>query len=277
MITPPLELELEVARRLAREAGQILLEYYQQPTTVEWKGEDDPVTAADRAANRHLVDGLSRLFPGDGILSEEAPDNGSRLTHDRVWMIDPMDGTKQFIERIPEFSVQIGLTIAGVPQLGVVYHAAVDRLFFSTVGRGAFVEEALTTKRLQVDSERLPARMSSAMSRSHNGPVVNEIMARLGIPNIVQSGSVGLKMGMLAEGRAHLYLHPAQQTNLWDTCAPEAILREAGGTITDLEGAPLDYLGQGVRNLRGIVASNGTIHQQILELTRKILPRETAK
>ncbi len=274
MSTPPLELELEVARRLAREAGQILLEYYQQPTTVEWKGEDDPVTAADRAANRHLVDGLSRLFPGDGILSEEAPDDGSRLTRERVWMIDPMDGTKQFIERIPEFSVQIGLTIAGVPHLGVVYHAAVDRLFFSTVGRGAFVEEAWSTKRLQVDPERVPARMSSAMSRSHSSPVVNQIMAQLGIPHIIQSGSVGLKMGMLAEGRAHLYLHPAQQTNLWDTCGPEAILREAGGTITDLNGDPLDYLGQGVRNLRGIVASNGTIHQQILELTRMILPRE---
>jgi 3'(2'), 5'-bisphosphate nucleotidase len=273
MMTSPLEQELEVARKLAREAGRILLEYYQLPTSVEWKGEDDPVTAADHAANRHLVDALTRLFPGDGILSEESPDDGSRLTHERVWMIDPMDGTKQFIERIPEFSVQIGLTISGAPHLGVVYHPSVDRLFFSTKGRGAFVEEAWTTKRLQVDPEHVPARMVSAMSRSHHSPVVNQILATLGMTRTVASGSVGLKMGMLAEGRAHLYLHPGQMTNLWDTCAPEAILQEAGGTVTDLHGQPLAYLGEGVRNLFGIVASNGAIHPQILAATQQFVQR----
>src|SRR5262245_37148187 len=99
-----MEKELEIARQLAREAGGILLEFYRQGTDVHWKGYDDPVTAADHAANEFLVRELTRRFPNDGILSEELPDDQSRFSKDRVWMVDPMDGTKQFIERVGEFA-----------------------------------------------------------------------------------------------------------------------------------------------------------------------------
>lgn len=264
----PLEHELEIAKSLAREAGLLLMEYYGGETAVEWKGADDPVTAADRAANELLVGRLGQAFPGDGILSEELPDNGSRLTHERVWMIDPMDGTRQFVDRIDEFSVQIGLTIDGVPRLGVVHHAARDRMFYGVSGLGAFVEEKWSTRRLRVDPERAPEKMVSAMSRSHSLPVVNRILERLGVRRVIQSGSVGLKMGMLAEGAAHLYLHPAQRTSIWDTCGPEAILRAAGGTVTDINGDPLRYTDTSIRNLCGIVASNGENHPRIIESIR---------
>jgi 3'-phosphoadenosine 5'-phosphosulfate (PAPS) 3'-phosphatase len=113
-----MEKELETAISLAREAGRILLEYYQNGAQVHWKGHNDPVTAADHAANEMLVRELHRRFPHDAILSEEIPDDLARLNHDRVWMIDPMDGTKQFIERIDEFAVMIGLAIEGEAKLG---------------------------------------------------------------------------------------------------------------------------------------------------------------
>ena len=145
-----MEKELEVARRLAREAGSILMGFYKGDAQVEWKGHDDPVTIADHAANEMLVRELAKAFPNDAILSEEAEDDKTRLTSDRVWMVDPMDGTKQFIEKLDEFAVMIGLAVAGEPKVGVVYNPATDRMFYAAPGIGAFVEEALTTKRLRV-------------------------------------------------------------------------------------------------------------------------------
>jgi 3'(2'), 5'-bisphosphate nucleotidase len=266
-----LENELEIARNLAREAGHLLMEYYQGDTAVQWKGADDPVTAADHAANELLVSRISAAFPGDGILSEELPDDGSRLTRERVWMIDPMDGTRQFIDRIDEFAVQIGMTIGGTPQLGVVYHPARERMFYAAVGLGAYVEERWSTKRLHVHPQTQPGEMAAAMSRSHSLPVVNAILGRLGVHRQIESGSVGLKMGMLAEGMAHIYIHPAQRTSIWDTCGPEAILRAAGGTVTDIHGEPLRYLDPTVRNPHGIVASNGKIHELIIETIKAAL------
>src|SRR5690349_14242736 len=115
-----MEKELEVARRLAREAGAILMEFYRGETEVQWKGYDDPVTAADHAANEMLVRELHRHFPEDAILSEELPDDRARLAHERVWMVDPMDGTKQFIERLDEFTVMIGLAVEGDQIVGQV-------------------------------------------------------------------------------------------------------------------------------------------------------------
>ncbi len=260
-----MEKELEVARQLAREAGRILLEFYRDGAEVKWKGHDDPVTAADHAANEYLVRELARRFPDDAILSEELPDDPTRFNHDRVWLVDPMDGTKQFIERIGEFAVMIGLAVAGKAKLGVVYHPQPDRMFYAAPGMGAFVEEKLTTKRLRVDSTGDPARMIAAMSRSHHNPKVDRILEHLDVGGKITSGSVGLKIGLIAEARAHIYIHLGSRTNQWDTCGPEAILREAGGVLTDTTGAPMLYNRPEIRNQRGVVASSGVIHEQIVE------------
>ncbi len=260
-----MEKELEIVKTLAREAGHILLEFYRSGAQVQWKGHDDPVTAADHAANEMLVRELNRHFPNDAVLSEEFPDDLSRLGQDRVWMVDPMDGTKQFIERIGEFAVMIGLAIEGEAQLGVVYHPSLDRMFYAAPGVGSFIEEKWTTKRLRVAHPGDPAKMIAAMSRSHHSPTVDRICERLGVTQRIHHGSVGLKFGLIAEGRAHLYIHLGARTNQWDTCGPEAILREAGGVITDITGKSLIYNRSEVHNLHGIVASNGAIHDQILE------------
>jgi len=259
-----MERELEVAKRLAREAGARILEFYRGVTQVEWKGADDPVTAADRAANEHIVNELRREFPADGILAEETPDDTKRLAKSRVWMIDPMDGTKQFIERVGEFSVMIGLAVDGEARLGVVYQPTADRLYYAAPGIGAFVEEQWTTKRLRVAQVNNFAKMTIALSRSHHSRTVDRVCEQLAVGAKMRSGSVGLKFGLIADGQAHLYIQPGSRTNQWDTCGPEAVLQAAGGVITDTTGEPLRYNVPEIRNLRGIVASNGMRHAEIL-------------
>ncbi len=260
-----MEKELQAATSLAREAGRILLEYYRIDDVVHWKGVGDPVTAADRAANEFIVDELRKLFPRDGILAEESADDPARLACRRLWLIDPMDGTKQFIEHVGEFSVMIGLAVEGVPQVGVVFQPTEDRLYFAAPGIGAFVEEKWTTRRLAVVPVTDFSQMTIAVSRSHHYPVADRVCAALGVTSRVRSGSVGLKFGLIAAGQAHLYIHPGPKTNQWDTCAPEAILSAAGGLVTDTHGRPLQYNSPEIHNLDGIVASNGTRHVEIVE------------
>jgi 3'(2'), 5'-bisphosphate nucleotidase len=268
-----MERELEITKKIAREAGRILLEIYSGDHSVEWKGYDDPVTAADHAANQFIVAELKRHFPDDGILSEEATDDQSRLDKARVWLVDPMDGTKQFIERIGEFAVMIGLAINGKPELGVVYNPATDKMYYAASGSGAYLEEPLTTKRLHVAATTDPTQMAAAMSRSHHSPKVDAIKERLGITQQVQSGSVGLKIGLLAEGRAHLYVHLGAKTNQWDTCAPQVIIEAAGGVMTDRDGQPLQYNIAEIRNLNGVVASTGVMHERVIAETQKVLAK----
>ncbi|MFN7931349.1 MAG: 3'(2'),5'-bisphosphate nucleotidase CysQ [Blastocatellia bacterium] len=266
-----MERELEITKKIAREAGRILLEIYSGEHGVEWKGYDDPVTAADHAANQFIVAELKRHFPTDGILSEEATDDQTRLNKTRVWLVDPMDGTKQFIERIGEFAVMIGLAVNGKPELGVVYNPVTDKMYYAAPDIGAYLEESLTTKRLHVAATTDPAQMVAARSRSHHSPVVNAIQARLGIIGEVSSGSVGLKIGLLAEGRAHLYLHLGAKTNQWDTCAPQAIIEAAGGVMTDRNGQPLQYNVADIRNRHGVVASTGVMHERVITETQNVL------
>jgi 3'(2'), 5'-bisphosphate nucleotidase len=259
-----LEKELEVARRVAREAGKQIMHFYTGDYEVEWKGANDPVTIADRQASELIINQLRRQFPEDGLISEEAPDSHSRLDKQRVWIVDPIDGTKQFIEHIGEFAVMIGMIIDGAPRVGVVYQPSADRMYFAAEGTGAFLEEPLTTRRLHVSRVTDPSQMVMAVSRSHPSEVVARLQQALGIGSAIASGSVGLKFGMLAEGRAHIYVHLGSRTNQWDTCAPEVILREAGGKVTDTGGERLLYNTSEIRNLRGIVATNGMIDDKIL-------------
>ncbi len=266
-----MERELEITKTIAREAGRILLDIYSGDHNVEWKGYDDPVTAADHAANKFIVAELCRYFPDDGILSEEATDDQARLSKARVWLVDPMDGTKQFIERIGEFAVMIGLAVNGKPELGVVFNPTTNKMYYATTSLGAYLEEPLTTKRLHVSTTTDPAKLVAAMSRSHHSPKVNAIKQRLGISQQIQSGSVGLKVGLLAEGHAHVYVHLGAKTNQWDTCAPQVILEAAGGRMTDRDGQPLQYNIAEIRNLNGVVASNGVLHERVIEETQQVL------
>ena len=258
--------ELTTVKTLAVRAGEILLEHYQRPVAVHWKGKDNPVTDADRAASDFITAELQQLFPGDAVVSEENPDNTRRLSTSRVWMVDPMDGTKEFIAKRDEFAVMIGLAIDGIARLGVVYQPTSRKLYYASAGSGAFREHNGTSLRLQVPDEQNPAEMTMAVSRSHPSRRVDRVREGLGITRTIQSGSIGLKVGLICEGRAHLYLYTTAHTFQWDTCAPEAILVEAGGRMTDLTDNPLIYNTPELKNLNGVIASTGPIHHRISEL-----------
>ena len=261
-----LERELEVAINLAREAGRVLLQFYSAPADVEWKSGHEPVTAADKAANALIVSGLANAFPEDGLLAEESPDTAARLSQDRLWAIDPMDGTQEFLNRNGEFSVMIGLALGGRAMLGVVYHPTEDRLFYAAEGVGAFLEHrGAPPEQLRVSDTIEPSQMIVAVSRSHRSQKIDAIRAALGIHSEIRSGSVGLKVGLICERRCDLYIHPSPKTRQWDTCAPEALLTQAGGRMTDLYGRPFTYNRADLYNRAGILATNGLSHERILE------------
>jgi 3'(2'), 5'-bisphosphate nucleotidase len=267
------ERELGVGLELARRAGEAALAYYGKPLRVEHKEEfDEPVTQADRAVNELIVRALREQFPEDGVLAEESVDTDRRIGRARVWMIDPIDGTKGFIAGTGDFCVQIGLAVEGRAALGILYAPATDVLYWAARGHGAWVvrptseaEKSLKAERLSVTGESELSRMRLAESRSHRGPRMESVVNALGVRAEVRSHSVGIKVGLLVEKQADLYIHMSPKTKQWDTCAPEAVLAEAGGRMTDIFGGPMLYNTPDVLNRNGLVASNGAAHEEVIE------------
>lgn len=271
------EYELDTALRLAREAGAKVLEYYALEIVAEEKlGADnfaEPVTVADRASSRIIVDGLQDEFPDDFILSEEELDDPDGRTQiDRVWITDPIDGTWGFLKKDGDFAVQIGLAVQGEPVVGVVYVPAHGHLYFAAKDQGAFVAiDGDAPRRLEVSNNTDLSQMSLAVSRNHRSPKISRIVSELGLKNEIQRGSVGLKVGLVAEAVCDLYIHLSPRTKFWDTCAPQIILEEAGGRLTDLFGERIRYGISDVQNHGGIVAGNGAAHETIIERLRPLL------
>jgi 3'(2'), 5'-bisphosphate nucleotidase len=261
-----LQRELETAVTLARLAGKTILNHYAAGFITEEKiGVDnmgEPVTIADRQASRIIVEGLAAAFPSDGILSEEEPDNlERRMRKDRVWIIDPMDGTAGFVKGDGDFGVQIGLTIEGSPVLGVVFLPYYDILHYAVKGSGAFAETHTGDRQKLQTSDNTDFReMGIAVSRNHLSPRINRIIEHFGFGHIVRRGSVGLKSGLIADRSCDIYIHPSPRTKLWDTCAPQIILEEAGGRLTDIFGHEIRYDVADLQNHNGILATNGPAH-----------------
>ena len=258
-----------MATELARAAGAVLLRHYYSPFLVEQKvnalKELEEVTAADREANELIVSRLRKEFPDDGILAEESIDNDDRLQKERVWLIDPMDGTKNFIQRDGDFAVQIGLAVGRETVAGVVFQPTRDILYRAARGSGSWSEVGDHVTRLSVSNRTRPDEMVLASSRSHRSPRMERVVSTFGFKDETRRGSVGVKIGLIAEQKADLYLHLSPSTKQWDTSAPEIILTEAGGRLTDLFGQPLRYNGARIDNQNGIVATNGAAHELVIE------------
>lgn len=267
--------ELRVACELARKAGAAILEHYEGPLKIEQKTNYDdvePVTQADRIANEMIVNGLKREFPGDGILAEESVDTKRRLEKSRVWMVDPLDGTNGFIDGNGDFAVQIGLAEEGECVLGVVYLPLTGVLYRAITREGTWIERPrFAPEKARTSDVKSISTMRLAASRSHRSPRMNKVVQRFGFREEVQRGSVGIKVGLIIEKQCDVYIHLSPRTKQWDTCAPEVILTEAGGRMTDLFGDPLNYNVPDVQNRNGLVASNGASHEQIIETLAPLL------
>jgi 3'(2'), 5'-bisphosphate nucleotidase len=260
-----LQHELDVAIRLAHQAGESIMHHYRTGLDVQKKAGDEPVTLADRVADDLISRGLRAGFPHDGLLTEESDDDMSRLEKERVWIVDPVDGTTEFIKETGDFSVQIALTVRGSPVLGVVYQPTEALLYHAVRGGGAFCMQSGQTLRLRVSTETDPSKMCLAASRSHYSAFVRAAREKLGVREVRRVGSVGLKVGLLARGACDLYLATTVAKE-WDLCAPHAVLEEAGGTLTNLCGERPVYNQPKVAECRGLIASNGQIHPRLVEL-----------
>ncbi|NMC71200.1 MAG: 3'(2'),5'-bisphosphate nucleotidase CysQ [Myxococcales bacterium] len=258
--------EERVAAELARRAAEVVLRWYAGGDDVglEWKGRDDPVTAADKEANTLIVEALRRAFPGDAILAEESADDLARLGRPRLWLVDPLDGTKEFVARNGEFVIMIALVEEGRPAAGAILHPVSGTLIRARRGGGAWAEDAGGTRRLRVSERRDLAEFRLLVSRSHRSAKIDALRARLGLAHETPCGSVGLKMFRLATGEADLYVHLGGGTKEWDLAAPEILIREAGGMLTDAAGAPIPYNRPDVRTPAAYAASNGTRHAEVL-------------
>jgi 3'(2'), 5'-bisphosphate nucleotidase len=257
--------ELATARSIATDAASLVRSYVGQTIAVERKPGNEPVTEADRRANELIVTRLQAAFPNDAILSEELPDDGSRFDRSRVWMIDPIDGTRDFIHGDSGYAVMVGLCVDGRPQLGVVVEPSRGVTFVGVVGTGAWQEDAAGARTpLATSTLAAPPGVRLVASKSHRTGDIDDFRRMLGIQDEINVGSVGVKVAMVADGRRDLYVYPGARTKIWDTCAPEAILLAAGGRLTDSRGQALIYTGDDLNNHFGIVASNGPLHDRVL-------------
>lgn len=257
--------ELEIARAAALEAAALVRTFSGPALAVEHKAGDEPVTEADRAASELLVSRLCAAFPGDAVLSEELPDDGARLGRERVWMIDPIDGTRDFIRGEPGCAVMIGLCVEGRPRVGVVAQPATGVTWAGAVGEGAFREQPDGTRApLRPSTIAAPPGIRLVASKSHRTRDIDGFRQALGITDELNVGSVGLKVGLVAEGSRDLYVYPGGRTKKWDTCGPEAILVAAGGRLTDAHGDLIRYDEPDLHNPRGVVASNGPLHDRVI-------------
>ena len=227
---------------IARAAGRAILDIYSRADLgIETKDDQSPLTAADRAAHTTIAAGLAGLAPGIPLWSEESAGITweTRRGWPEFWLVDPLDGTREFIKRNGEFTVNIALVREHVPVLGVVHAPVLDRDYWGLVGNGAFRADAGNTGRpIRVRAPAPPA-VRVAGSRSHRDPHLDSIVARLGEHSFVSMGS-SLKFCLVAEGEADFYprLGP---TSEWDTAAAQAVLEAAGGAVLDLNGQPLRY------------------------------------
>lgn len=254
---------------IAKQVGEVLLDYYNRNYSVSEKKNKTPVTDADLAAEKVILKGLQEIsdYP---ILSEEKLDDLSRLQKEYLWIVDPLDGTKEFIKKTENFCTLISLLYKNQPILGIIYKPLTKELYFAEQGSGAYLQKAnQSPQKINVSNKNQIDQMKLIVTGSNLEPLDLKIIKGLGI-DFTQVGSVGVKMGLLAEGKADLYISTSKRLSEWDICAPEIILKEAGGILTDLFGNQIKYNQSNILGLNGVIASNNKKHHDII--IHKIAP-----
>lgn len=261
---------LETLLPVVRNAAEAVMSVYATDFSVRDKDDASPVTEADERAEAVILAGLAALAPDVPVVAEEAVAAGRvPTTGERFWLVDPLDGTKEFIKHNGEFAVHVGLAVSGEARAGVVYRPVGARLYAGAVGEGCHLEEGGTRRELRLPNDP-PDTLRLITSRSHRSRKLVTICEELGIEQVTHMGSVGLKCGMLAEGRADLYVHASKVSSRWDSCAPEAVVRAAGGVFTDMAGVRYRYDGSELENVRGIVACSAAVLARVLPVVERV-------
>jgi len=258
--------ELALARKAARAAGEILRGHWRRGGyKIGSKGHDNPVTAADLEADRAIKKLLRDPFPAYGWLSEETADNDDRLKCRRVWIVDPLDGTKEFIKGIPEFAVAIALIEDGVPVLGVTYNPIKREMYWAARGLGCH----LNTRRVRVTRTRTLKRATVLASRSETARGEWQVFA--GMLAVRPTGSVAYKLAMVAAGKGDATFTRSPKSE-WDIASGAALVIEAGGTITDIKGREIRFNQRNVK-LDGLIADNTILHAALMKVAPNPPPK----
>ncbi len=239
-------------------AGEKILEIYNHhdfESVIEWKNDESPLTIADKAANDIIIAKLKEIFPNDAILSEEEEDSRERLSQSRCWILDPLDGTKEFIKRNGEFTVNLALSVDGKPVFGIIYAPILKTLYWAEQNQGAFKQvDGGSIEKIQV-TDRLSS-LRFVASRSHNHPDMDKLLEKHKdkVENIVSMGS-SLKGCLVAEGKAEVYIRH-NPTMEWDTAAMHIIATEAGGIFKQLDHSEMLYNRENSLNDKGFYIIN---------------------
>ena len=254
-----LEKELEIAKRTAKEAGRILLARANDDLEVSLKEDKSLVTKVDKEASRFITKKLTSNFPDYGILDEENPED-SRKKNKLCWVVDPLDGTIEYVNRRETYGVMIALMEDYSPVLGVVYIPKKDELIYAVKGRGAYIENGSSKKRINVsDNTKIDVLVTD--SRKDN-PEMNELIKKIK-PDSITNMPSAIKIVEVAKGNYNLFLCPKSVImSLWDLCAGHIILEEAGGKLTDLNFNKIDYAGE-LRNKNGVIGITPKIIKEV--------------
>ncbi|MEM9696183.1 MAG: inositol monophosphatase family protein, partial [Myxococcota bacterium] len=218
--------------------------------------------------NEFLTERLSGLCPDAAVVAEETvasegPPSEASMARRRVFFVDPIDGTREFVDKSGDFAVMVGMTLDGEPHLGVIGWPTRHTVYVGMAGVGSFAQQNGARTRFAVSATDTFGRAKIVVSRSHLPPMVEPLRRRLGAPPAARRGSAGVKALLVATGEADFYPHDGPGMKLWDVCGPQAIVEAAGGRLTDLEGGRVDYRG-GLALERGLLFSNRQLHPGVL-------------
>ena len=253
--------ELDLAIDAALKAGDAIMDIYQTDFKSELKEDKSPITKADLISNKIIKEILGKS--GHYILSEEDADDDERLEQKMLWIIDPLDGTSDFIDKTGEFTIMIALVWDKKPILGVINWPDGKKLYVAQKGKGAFRFENDNWEKISV-SETSELKSSKAVgSRHHLSDKEKELIQKLEIPEFSSIGS-SLKVCKISSGEADLYFTYTNKMSEWDTAASNCILKEAGGKMTNMKGKELSYNNQDIKHQDGILVTNGKLHEKII-------------
>ena len=259
--------ELDIAIKAAKEAGDAILEIYQRDFDTHIKNDNSPITEGDLKSNEIIKKILSETE--HVILSEEDNDDLSRLSKNMVWIVDPLDGTSDFIDKTGEFTIMIALIKNKKPVLGVIGWPTEKTFFVAQKGSGAFRYSNDEWYKISVTSISELSKCRTVGSRHHLSDREKSFIKKLGIEDFTSIGS-SLKVGKISSGEAEAYITTTNKMKEWDSAASYCIISEAGGKMTDMLGNDITYNNKNVFHQNGILVTNGLIHNKIVEEFKKL-------